>query len=278
MIILFVCANSLYISIAENIQFSIPRVLISIIIIASAFFRLRLFDEIKDYDVDVLVNPLRPLARGLLKISQVRAGIAVLLLTELSLAAYLGFWPFVVHFIAVSYSLFMFEEFFIGDLLRPYLTTYAVTHTFVSTLFGLSAAVLTTGLNPLEFNIFHYTFFLSNWAFFNLFEFARKTYSPAEEKNSVPSYSKIFSPLGAWFLTISQALIGIFLVWSILRNPFFPARDLSPLLFSFGFFFLFSLPYIFKSQERQAYLFRSSSAVYLLFHYAILVAIFGSKL
>ena len=30
------------------------------------FFRLRCFDEIKDYDVDVKVNPTRPLARGLL--------------------------------------------------------------------------------------------------------------------------------------------------------------------------------------------------------------------
>src|SRR5262245_2780781 len=107
------------------------------------FFRLRCFDEIKDYDVDRRHNPDRPLARGLVTHRQLFRAIAVALVLEWALAAAL----FGVHGvgllgIAQAYSLLMYREFFIGPWLRPRLTTYAVTHTFSAALLGATLGML----------------------------------------------------------------------------------------------------------------------------------------
>lgn len=276
MIILFVAGNGLYLARNENFPFQQERFILTLCIIASAFFRLRLFDEIKDYEVDVRINPTRPLARGVLSIKQVRSGIALCLLFELLLAWFLGPWAFWTHVIAIFFSLLMFEEFFIGDLLRPHLTTYAITHTFVSVLLGVSSAVLLTNANPMDFHLFHWLFFLSNWAFFNLFEFARKTYSHKEERPTVPSYSKIFGITGAWFLSISEALIGLLLIWTTLRNPLNVVRNYELLVAIFAIYFVFTLPYLVFSKEKQAQLFRGITGIYLLAHYAGLIFLFGS--
>src|SRR5262245_31147321 len=51
------------------------------------FFRLRCFDEIKDYDVDRRHNPDRPLARGLVTHRQLLGAIAAAFVVEWVLAA-----------------------------------------------------------------------------------------------------------------------------------------------------------------------------------------------
>ena len=271
---LFVVANGLYVVINENLETSYLRWGLALIVITSAFFRLRLFDEIKDYETDLKINPTRPLARGLLSITQVRLAIAILIFLELAIAVLLGPWAFLVHALAIAYSLLMFEEFFIGPWLRPHLTTYAVTHTVISAMLGLSAAILVSNHNPFLLTYDALFFFLSHWAFFNLFEFARKTYAPEEERPHVPSYSQIFSPSGAWFLSLSEAFIGILLITATLKNPFVIGRDLLPIYILFVVFFIISLSYLIKTNRRTANVFRALAGIYLLSHYAAIVYIY----
>lgn len=238
------------------------------VLILSFFFRMRLFDEIKDYEVDLKVNPTRPLARGILSITQVKKMLFFLILLELIIAGSLGLSAFLVHFAAIAYSLLMYEEFFIGDFLRPHLTTYAVSHTFVSTLLGLSSAIAMTGANVLQLPLSFFFFFLMNWAFFNLFEFARKTFAPTEERPHVPSYSNIFGCAGAWFLSISQALLGSLVIYFLYPSKLIASALLVYLVFTSGYI-------VFRS-EKSARFFRNISGVYLLVHYFFVILILGA--
>lgn len=138
-------------------------------------FRLRCFDEIKDYQDDLKLNPLRPLPRGLLSINQTKVMIALLVLIELGLTAILGFPVFLTHTLAVAYSFLMYKEFFIGRWLRPRPIVYAITHTAVSALLGWSVSSQVTGLTLFEFPTALLLFGLVNWLIFIVFEFSRRT-------------------------------------------------------------------------------------------------------
>ncbi len=270
MILAFTWANGLYLTKVTDHNFEYGRFALTLILMLSFFFRMRCFDEIKDYEVDLRINPTRPLACGIISIAQVKKALFFMILFELLLSAYLGFWPWVIHTIAIFYSLMMYEEFFIGDILRPHLTTYAVSHTFVSVLLGVSAATAITNFDLQKISSTDMAFFLMNWAFFNLFEFARKTFAPNEERPNVPSYSNIFKPIGAWFLSWSQALIGIILAAVALKDNLINSAHLSWLFIAAAIYSLISLGYAFKPQEKMAKLFRQITGVYLLLHYVLL--------
>lgn len=272
MIFVFTLANGLYLAKAASYTFSTGRFMVALALMLSFFFRMRCFDEIKDYEVDLRVNPTRPLARGVLSITQVKHGIFWMILFEIILAASLGLWPFIIHALAIGYSLLMYEEFFIGERLRPHLTTYAVTHTFVSVLLGISAATAIVDFNPQKIQFQDICFFLMNWCFFNLFEFARKTYAPSEERPQVPSYSNIFNPLGAGFLSWSQVALGLILtVFSLSHYPHFYW-----LLIVGGLYTVLCFGYMMDPQVKMAKIFRAGTGVYLLLHYILVSFVMGA--
>lgn len=192
--------------------------LLSFAVAMSFFFRLRCFDEIKDYEVDLEVNPTRPLARGVLTIPQVKTMFMLLTVFELVVVWFAGVPALICHAIAVAYSYLMYKEFFIGKYLSPHLTTYAVSHTFVSILVGYSVIAQNTHLGFEQFPDYVLIFGVVNWALFNLFEFARKTYAPEEERENVDTYSSLFRPLGAGLLSLSQVAFALAVLWLVSAN------------------------------------------------------------
>jgi 4-hydroxybenzoate polyprenyltransferase len=280
MIFLFNGAHSLFAANLMLVEFSLTRAIFAFIMTFSFFYRMRIFDEIKDLEVDLRVNPTRPLARGLLSLRGCKTVLLFLIVGELIIAWGLGKSVFFVHGLAIGYSLLMYEEFFIGDWLRPRLTTYAVTHTLVSVLLGLSCVVAQTPqiLESVENNqtVSLILFVFMNWCFFNLFEFARKTFSKSEERPTVDSYSSLFGPWGAAGLSISQAVVGTYFVFALLHDPL-----LSVYAWSDRIFFLMCAVYCtsailfaLKPSPTLARIFRAISAVYLLTHYGLLVWVF----
>jgi 4-hydroxybenzoate polyprenyltransferase len=216
LIVLFVTANYLF---AKRVSGGLELPPIGLLFIGIAtfcfFFRMRLFDEIKDYEIDLKINPHRPLARGLISVREVKRTIIGLIILELILISNLGLVPFFLYLFALFYSLLMYEEFFIGDWLRPHLTTYAVSHTIVVAFlsFAIISCVLEfTALN-FSWNVFLFCF--SHWCIFNLFEFARKTFAANEERPNVPSYSNIFSLKGAYLLSASQVILSAIALYLI---------------------------------------------------------------
>jgi 4-hydroxybenzoate polyprenyltransferase len=179
------------------------------VVILLGFLRMRIFDEIKDYEADLVVNPDRPLARGLIDLGEAKKVAFALAVAELLLAAAIGPDAALAWLAVTAFTMLMYREFFIGEWLRPRLELYAVMHTFVSSLMGLFIAVVVTRESLHELKIETCLFMAVNWAVFNVFEFARKTYGRDEERAGVDSYSKRLKPIGAVMLATSQILIAV---------------------------------------------------------------------
>jgi 4-hydroxybenzoate polyprenyltransferase len=271
----FVLGNG---TIAIHIQtgsLEFKTIALAILITLSFFFRLRCFDEIKDFETDCQVNPTRPLARGVLEIPQVQHVIYSLTLFEIVLAALLGPPVLLTHTVAVAYSYLMYKEFFIGSWLSGHLTTYAVTHTFVSTLIGYSIISQFSGRGLDAFSQSTLVFSLLNWNLFNLFEFARKTYAPAEERQGVDTYSSQFSPGGAVLLSLSQIICSLFILSLLPRHILGSAAfDIPGLWLQVALaLFLPTLPAVIltiRPTPGTARLFRTLTSVYLPSFYALL--------
>jgi 4-hydroxybenzoate polyprenyltransferase len=177
------------------------------VIIYLFFFKLRLFDEIKDVEFDKIYYSDRPLPQGILSKKDLLIAAFIIIIIEILFFSFYGFWSFLSILITVSYSLIMYKEFFIKKWLRDHLTIYAISHTFVVVL--ISITIFTSLINkifsqiPKEFFLFSF----SNWFFFNIFEFARKTFAKDEERVGVDSYSKKFGKIGAVLIVL--IMIGL---------------------------------------------------------------------
>ncbi|MBI3562893.1 MAG: UbiA family prenyltransferase [Gammaproteobacteria bacterium] len=234
------------------------------------FFRLRCFDEIKDYATDKLVNPARPLARGLISQGDVKRMFVLLTLAEMVLVSLLGASALLAHSIAVVYSYLMYKEFFIGKYLSPHLTTYALTHTFVSVLVAYSIFSQLTGTGVDRFTVELVVFGLASWAIFNLFEFARKTYAPLEERNNVATYTTTFGSVGAVVLSLSQIAASILVIVYLYRhNTIFDLTNIYYYLVAASVPVLSGILFLIRETPGSARLFRATCAVYLIAYYGL---------
>ncbi|MBY0470706.1 UbiA family prenyltransferase [bacterium] len=233
------------------------------------FFKLRLYDEIKDYAFDLKYNPDRPLARGLLKKSEVQTGILICIFIELLFAQWVGMPAFVGMLVAVVYSLLMYKEFFVGKILRNYLTTYALTHTIVSSLLSVALLSALTARYPWNLNYPLIFFALNSWMIFNVFEFGRKTFVSSEEKKEVETYSKLFGRSGAVILVLVMVLLSASLL-SQVRFGF-----LHHLMFTLFWLTLAvavsGVIYVRKNTKQSAKIYRAVVSTYLVAVYAAVI-------
>jgi len=177
------------------------------------FFKLRLYDELKDQEEDARVYPDRPLVIGILQPRQMKAGIAVCFAVELTAMGVIGAGALAGMAIAIAYSMLMYREFFLRGFLRARLTTYAVMHTVVTVLLTLTLFAAFTGQDPWELDGRAWRFALGSWCLFNLFEFGRKTFTTEEERNEVNSYSKVWTRWGAVALAWIMAGAAVWLMF-----------------------------------------------------------------
>lgn len=242
------------------------------------FYKLRLYDEIKDYELDCVINPTRPLARGLLKHIDLYRGIGLCICLELLCFGLSGSTGFMAMGFAVLYSLLMYKEFFIREAIRPHLTTYAVLHTVVSCFLSLALFAALAERTPLRIDPRLWFFALNSWFLFNVFEFGRKTFLSSEERPGVESYSKIFSRFGAALLTLSMAIGSSF---CLLKSFGWDLTAQMPIYRSFlistdaGVFIIGGL-YAFTNQKPLGKAFRSLSSFYIVWVYlSVLILLRG---
>lgn len=99
------------------------------------FSELRLMDELKDYDKDLLAHPDRPLPRGTISVNQVRQGILLQYLAMIVFAALMGFFvngaAGFLYLITALYLWLMYKEFYAGPKLSEFPLAYAVTHQII---------------------------------------------------------------------------------------------------------------------------------------------------
>lgn len=184
------------------------RLLLGFAVVWLVFLHMRLFDEVKDYQFDKEHNPTRPLARGLIGVDEFSAMTLVCLLTELTLSGFMN-WPMLPAFVMVlCFTLMMRMEFFVGDWMRPKLELYATTHTFSAAMISILIHTVVCYSDVAAADKATLVFALGNWFVFNVFEFGRKTFAIAEERDGVDSYSARLTPMGAVILLLVNIAVA----------------------------------------------------------------------
>lgn len=240
--------------------------LLTIVVVFLFFLRLRLFDELKDSDYDKQVNPNRPLAVGLVTAKELLCAIAAAVAVELILVLIFAPLAIISYLLALSFSLLMYKEFFIGRIIRPHLTTYAVLHTFVAVLMGCMVASVSHHAALSAFPTLFFAFGLVNWGLFNIFEFARKTFASEEERPEAESYSSKFSSLGAIGLAAAQVLL-ILAVVALLEPFLFSAKMFWMQLALAAALIPPMIFYLISDSKRGAYAYRMVSGAYIIISY-----------
>jgi 4-hydroxybenzoate polyprenyltransferase len=233
------------------------------------FFKLRLYDEIKDYELDLVINPTRPLARGLVTHRDLYKGIVLCIALELVLFGLQGPATLAAIAIAIAYSLLMYKEFFIRDLIRPHLTTYAVSHTVVSALLSLALISAFTHVNAWQLSREAQLFALNSWCLFNIFEFGRKTFTSSEEREGVESYSKIFGRYGAVGLVVSMAIASAYCLIRVRYSPALQTFITATCTALVGV----GVTYAFMNRSLYGKIYRAFSSIYIVLIYLGIVAI-----
>lgn len=219
----------------------------------SFFLKLRIYDEIKDYQTDLIHNPTRPLPRGLITIKSAKRVLLVTFFIE-------GATLFYDHHLSAiliplwAYSLLMYNEFFIGSWLSKKLTTYAITHTFIIFIYSLFIQeFLNIELETTSTIILA----LSCWLCFNVYEFARKVYCSELEKD-VPTYSNVWGIKGAFLLTLSQVLMATICLLFLSHDLIFASVAINLIAL------LFMSPLLIWNRPKQAMIFRMTSNVFII--------------
>lgn len=188
--------------------------LIGCVVTWSFFFLLRVFDEHKDYDLDVKNHPNRVLQSGLigLKHLKIAGAICIFLQVVWTLAMGHGFGSaFNAWMIMFGWSCLMAAEFFCGEWLEKRLVLYALSHMLVMFLIGWWVAKLAAPAVNFGFLLASQLLMLFVGGF--AFEITRKTRGPEEERETVDSYTKIFGVQGA-----TQIVLGLILTLVLLQS------------------------------------------------------------
>ncbi|MDT0684884.1 UbiA family prenyltransferase [Autumnicola psychrophila] len=242
--------------------------LLGVVAVISFFFRLRVFDEIKDFDIDMKNHPQRVLQSGRVKKKHLILISFVGTIIEIIWSLVSGFPVLICWSIAVGYSLLMRYEFFVGDFLNRHLLLYAITHMLVMPLIILWVY---SGFHP-QLDLLFPFYILAGLSLFSgfSFEIARKIYAPEAEKSSIDSYSNSVGYNGSIILVLVVLLCGV-LIQSYLLHKI-NSRTWTYFLISFIFLFalFLYLKNIFKPVEKSL---RTAEKVVSLFMLASYVSI-----
>lgn len=170
------------------------------------FFRLRVFDEEKDFAQDLRNHPGRVLQTGRVTLAQLRRLAWAGALVEAGWSALRGPEVLLLWGLALAYSLAMRAEFGVGRWLRGRLVLYALAHMLIM---PLVISWLFSGYSDLLAGFGHLSLLLllSLLGGFS-FELARKLHAPAAERSGIDSYSQALGYRPALGLTVAVLLAG----------------------------------------------------------------------
>lgn len=170
-------------------------------------FMLRVFDEHKDYELDLRNHPQRVLQRGLITLGHLKVAGAIAIATQLAVSLALdgGFGVITQRWLLViGWSALMAKEFFIGHWLSERLLLYAISHMVVMPMAVLWLLQMGAGPAPLAnlSLLLPVLSFLSGFTF----EISRKTRGPEAERDTVQSYTQILGTRGAAVMVVGLCL------------------------------------------------------------------------
>ncbi len=164
---------------------------VGIVTVVLVFFHLRLMDEVKDAAHDARHYPDRPVPRGLVTLSEIRALAGVAVAAELLVNAALSPKALAAYVAVLAFTLLMYREFFLGQWLHERFLIYTLAHIPSLPLLAVYAYVLAVmGAGPVEVAPAFVLFLVESYAAGLSLEIARKIHAPADEPADVYTYSK----------------------------------------------------------------------------------------
>ncbi|UYZ59481.1 UbiA prenyltransferase family protein [Hymenobacter latericus] len=192
-----------------------PQEAVGILATISFFFRLRVFDEIKDYASDLAHFPHRVLQSGRVSLGQLKRVAWAGLVLEAAWSAWVGWGTLLAWALVVGYSLLMRYEFGVREWLRARLVLYAFTHLLIMPLIigWVWSAYAARPLLSVPLLLLALLSLLGGLSF----EIARKIKTPEAERAGVDSYSRTLGYAGAIVAVLVVLLAGV-LVQGYLLN------------------------------------------------------------
>lgn len=185
------------------VPFVTPLALLGIWNVFALLLVLRLMDELKDREIDMVLFKERPLPSGRVRESDIKASLAVVIVLYLGANAVTR-PTFLAAVLVMGYALLMFQYFFFPGYLRAHLLPNLASHNPIVALLLLQIVVLfsvQTGLGLRDINWVPVLLAVAmNWAMFFAWEISRKIRA-REEEDAYVTYSRIFGRVGAAAVT-----------------------------------------------------------------------------
>jgi 4-hydroxybenzoate polyprenyltransferase len=180
------------------------------VLVWSYFLVLRIFDEHKDYSIDMRNHPQRIIQSGIVKLSEIRALGCIVVVLQIAFSLYRGNGlglPIYAWLAMFGFTALMGAEFFVGAWLQRHLLWYAASHMLVMPLIAVWSAAL-TGAQALDGNIalLAALFFCAGFAY----EIGRKIRAPEYEIAAIETYSSVlgYKRAAYWVLVFALAFLA----------------------------------------------------------------------
>ncbi len=195
------------------------------------FFELRLMDELKDIDKDVIAHPGRPLPRGLISRKDAHRAVMFILFAMILYAVAAGILlnlPSAISYLAATlYLWLMYKEFFVGDWLEERPLLYAVSHQMIIFAVCIFAVAVTDPEKCLHPDALYLG--LTILGSFFTYEICRKLDPKAHP--ALKTYPSVYGPeRTALIVILSTALAGLGAIMLELSFLLWPAGALPVLL------------------------------------------------
>jgi len=231
---------------------------------------LRVADELKDVEVDIVMFPDRPLPSGRVLESDLWI---VLIVTLEGMFAINTLYPhgWISFIVLATYAILTFKYFFLEEYIANNLLLAFISHNPLTLLVGFY--ILSIPANGFKWSLWSCKSILLAvwfWFFGIIWEFTRKIRAPENETNYM-TYSRLFGLNNSIYLT-SSLMTAQFVIISILAYH----HKLSNLAFSILFLTLISCIGYFlmflKSNNKTKYKIMPAGAVYLFLNLIVLLS------
>ncbi len=179
------------------------------------FFHLRVFDEHKDYALDIVHYPDRILSRGLITLTHLKILGGVTIAVELCCALFSGFDAVVAVGIAVLFSWIMLHEFFVPRWLRAHFILYAIAHMLIMPLITATIFSFTMKRPFWEAPWLFWAYAVADFLAFSNWEISRKIRMPEDEIEGVDSYSGHLGLFTAGYVAMMLRVLNTALAWLV---------------------------------------------------------------
>ncbi|MDZ7620207.1 MAG: hypothetical protein U1E05_24670 [Patescibacteria group bacterium] len=179
------------------------------------FFHLRVFDEHKDYSLDVVHYPNRILSRGLITLGHLKVLGGAAIVVEVACALLSG-WPAVVAVgVTLAFSWVMLHEFFVARWLRAHFILYAMAHMLIMPLMTATIFSFTMQRPFWEAPWLFWAYAAADFFAFANWEISRKIRMPEDEIDGVDSYSGHLGMFTAGYVAMALRVLNTGLAWLV---------------------------------------------------------------